>query len=88
MSKSGETREGSGLGAVGVNDIGLKLLNDRMESAPGTEVTELGAMRDAKVADRPATRKDPLHQLGEAFATANVRIGQGNLLTGSIKKLG
>jgi len=59
-----------------------------MESGPRTEVTELGGMGDAEVTDRPATRSNPLHQLGETFATANVRIGQGNLLTGSIKKIG
>jgi hypothetical protein len=55
VEKSRESDEGTGLGTVGVNDIGLKLLNDRMESGPRTEVTELGGMGDAEVTDRPAT---------------------------------
>jgi hypothetical protein len=61
VKKSGDSSEGSGLRTVGVNDVGLEFLDERMEMDPGTKVTQLGGMGDTKVTDRPASRNNPLH---------------------------
>lgn len=87
MEKSGESGKGSGLRAVSVNDVGLEFLNERMETGPGAKVTQLRGVGDAEVADRSSPGNNPLHQLGEALASANIGIGKGDLLAGLMKKI-
>jgi hypothetical protein len=72
---------------VSVNDVGLEFLNERMETGPGAKVTQLRGVGDAEVADRSTPRNNPLHQLGEALASANIGIGKGDLLSGLMKKI-
>ena len=88
MEKSGKSGEGTGLGTVCVDDVGLEFLNERMETGPGAKVTQLRGVGDAEVADRSTPGNNPLHQLGEALASANIGIGKGDLLTGLMKKIG
>ena len=88
VEKSGESGEGSSLGTVGVDDVGLEFLNERMEASPGTKVTQLWGVGDAEVADRSSPRSNPLHQLGETLASADIGIGEGDLLSGRMKKIG
>jgi hypothetical protein len=59
-----------------------------MQAGPGTNVLQLRSMRYAKVSDRTSPCDHPLHQLGEALTSANVGIGEGDLLTGLMKKIG
>jgi hypothetical protein len=88
VKKSGKSGEGSGLGTVGVDDVGLEFLNERMEASPGTKVTQLWGVGDAEVTDRSSPRNNPLHQLGETLASADIGIGEGDLLSGHMKKIG
>jgi hypothetical protein len=43
---------------------------------------------DAEVADRSSPGNNPLHQLGETLASANIGIGKGDMLSGRMKKIG
>jgi hypothetical protein len=88
VEKSRESGKGSGLRAVSVNDVGLEFLDERMETGPGANVTQLRGVGDAEVADRSSPRNNPLYQLGETLASANIGIGKGDLLTGLMKKIG
>jgi hypothetical protein len=88
VEKSRESGEGTGLGTVGVDDVGLEFLNERMETGPGAKVTQLRGVGDAEVADRSTPGNNPLYQLGETLASADVGIGKGDLLTGLMKKIG
>jgi len=88
VEKSRESGEGSGLRAVSVNDVGLEFLNERMETGPGAKVTQLRGVGDAEVADRSSPGNNPLHQLGETLASADVGISKGDLLAGLMKKIG
>jgi hypothetical protein len=88
VEKSGKSGEGTGLGTVCVDDVGLEFLNERIEASPGAKVTQLWGVGDAKVSDRTSPCDHPLHQLGEALTSADVGIGEGDLLTGLMKKIG
>ena len=72
--------QGSRLGAVSVDHVGLEFPAEGEQAGPGPQVPQLGSVGDPEVADRSPTGTDPIDQMNQPLASPDIRIGQGDCL--------